>query len=418
MTTRQFVPGPVAPGRTTAKARTATLCSRFGSRYRRASVSSVCAVAVFGLCIWVCQRALHLAWLSPAMIYLNVFDVFHLVLVAPWSLGVHSPPPGWLVKFNITPALLLVIIALLGYQAGAYLSVSRGRAPASGPNRRMLRSNPVLFHFGLIIAGVGFGLFIWGVRSIGIQRFLQASYIDTFRLVREHDPRLFVSSLTVAPIGLYLAVACRSYRVGQAPGGGRRDGRQPGAAGAYAATDGKRVLSLGPNVLIGPAAGRIKLLTRVARRNVHPSRRPAADALGNAARRAVEVQPLRGHRVLRGGGAICQFRMGRRTRLLLTAGHGPGVGGSLRRLTANPADDVGHGVGSTATHDLRGVRRLLPTGYLGAAASHRLPRHRGFASSHAASCASTAIPSRPLTRLPPSSSRTVKVAVSSPMFLT
>ena len=172
-------------------------------------VSSVCAAAVFGLCAWVCQRALRLDWLSPAMVYLYVFGIFHLGLVVPWSLGINSSvPPVWLVKFDVTPALVLVIIALLAYQAGAYLSVSRRGAPAAGRNPRVLRSNPVLFHFGLIIAAAGFGLFVWGVRSIGIQRFLQASYIDTFRLVREHDPRLFVSSLTVAPIGLYLAAAC------------------------------------------------------------------------------------------------------------------------------------------------------------------------------------------------------------------
>ena len=56
-------------------------------------VSSVCAAAVFGLCAWVCQRALRLDWLSPAMVYLYVFGIFHLGLVVPWSLGINSSVP-------------------------------------------------------------------------------------------------------------------------------------------------------------------------------------------------------------------------------------------------------------------------------------------------------------------------------------
>ena len=176
-------------------------------------VSSVCAAIVFALCSWVCQRTLRLDWLSPAMVYLYVFGGFHLGLVVPWSLGINSAtPPGWLLKYGVTPALTLVIVALLAYQAGAYLSVSRGAASADVRTPPLLRSNTELFHLGLIVAAIGFAFFVWGVRSIGIQRFLQASYIDTFRLVREHDPRLFVTSLTVAPIGLYLAAACAPRR--------------------------------------------------------------------------------------------------------------------------------------------------------------------------------------------------------------
>ena len=177
-------------------------------------VSSIAAAAVFGLCWWFCKRALRLDWLSPAMIYLLVFGVFHLGLVVPWALGIHSIAlPDWLVRYSVTPALTLVMVALLCYQAGACLGVSRRTGVVSrDPRRSTQRYNVLLYQVGLAIACAGLLFLVLGIHSIGVQRFLQASYIDTFRLVREHDPRLFTTSLTLAPIGFYLAAACAPMR--------------------------------------------------------------------------------------------------------------------------------------------------------------------------------------------------------------
>ncbi len=59
---------------------------------------------------------------------------------------------------------------------------------------------------------LGLGLFTWGVRNIGFARFLNANYIDTFELVQLYDPRFFVTSLTLVPVGLYVMAAAAPWR--------------------------------------------------------------------------------------------------------------------------------------------------------------------------------------------------------------
>ena len=160
----------------------------------------------------MCLGLLRLHPLSPAMVYLYVFGLFHLGLVVPWALGIHSSVlPNWMLRYSLSPALNLVIVALTAYQVGATLAASRWgrrarRSVVEGPRYY----NAALYHLGLIIVLLGTGLFVWGISRIGFGRFLDASYIETFELVQMYDPRLFVTSLTFVPVGLYVIAAAAS----------------------------------------------------------------------------------------------------------------------------------------------------------------------------------------------------------------
>jgi len=164
--------------------------------------------------VWLCLGALRLHPLSPVMVYLYIFGLFHLGLVVPWALDIHaSVLPRWMLRYRLTPALTLVIVAITAYQLGATLAASRwgARAPRDQVGERRYQ-NPVLYHLGLAVVLIGLGLFGWGIHSIGFGRFLQASYIETFELVQMYDPRLFITSLTFVPVGLYITAASAPWR--------------------------------------------------------------------------------------------------------------------------------------------------------------------------------------------------------------
>ncbi len=169
--------------------------------------TSLLAGAAFLLCGLGCWRGLGLHPLSPAMVYLYVFGVFHLGLVVPWGLGLDiGAPPSWLRDSSLGSALLLVVAALSSYLAGAALAVSKW---PSNPRRETLGSyhNPVLALSGAAVFLAGCGMFLWGARTIGFERLSSANYFEIYKLTNWYDPRFFVTSLTVAPIGLYLMAA-------------------------------------------------------------------------------------------------------------------------------------------------------------------------------------------------------------------
>jgi len=116
------------------------------------------------------------------MVYLYVFGLFNLGLVVPWALDIHaSVLPRWMLRYLLTPALTLVIVAITAYQIGATLAVSRwGARTARDRVGERRYQNPVLYHLGLAVALVGLGLFGWGIHTMGFGRFLQARYIETF----------------------------------------------------------------------------------------------------------------------------------------------------------------------------------------------------------------------------------------------
>ena len=175
-------------------------------------VAALAAGGAFLLGVGSCLRLLRLDPLSPTMVYLYVFGVFHLGLVVPWAVGLHSERlPNWMIEHRLAPALTLVTLSVMAYQAGASVAVWKW------PNRRRLRKpvryhNLILYHGGLVVLLAGCLMFAWGVRSLGFTRLLEATYFETYRLINWYDPRFFVTSLTVVPIGLYLAAAAAPQR--------------------------------------------------------------------------------------------------------------------------------------------------------------------------------------------------------------
>jgi hypothetical protein len=166
-------------------------------------ISAVTAGAVAGGALFLCLRPLRLPQLSPAVLYLGVFSLFHLGLVVPWALGIHSGPfPPWLLTTRLTPALALVTLATGSYLAGI-LATARPAPAASAP----ACANLFLFAAGTILYVAGCGMFLAGIGSFGMARFLNAGYAGIYRLAAQFDPRLFGTSFTVTPIGLSLAAA-------------------------------------------------------------------------------------------------------------------------------------------------------------------------------------------------------------------
>jgi hypothetical protein len=67
--------------------------------------------------------------------------------------------------------------------------------------------NTALFYCGLAAIAAGGAALLWGIRELGFSRFADATYFETYRLTRTFDPRFFVTSLQLTPMGFYLALA-------------------------------------------------------------------------------------------------------------------------------------------------------------------------------------------------------------------
>jgi len=179
----------------------------------RDRAAPMAAAAVWLLCLAISLYVLRLHPLSPAMVYLYVFGVFHLGLVVPWSMELDvGPEPAWLLHNSLEPALSLVILALMAYLAGTSLAAWKWPLRERSTPANVRYHNTVISHCGLAIFLVGVVMFLWGLRSLGFDRLLAATYFDTYKLTNWYDPRFFVTSLNVAPIGLYLMVAAAPWR--------------------------------------------------------------------------------------------------------------------------------------------------------------------------------------------------------------
>jgi hypothetical protein len=173
-------------------------------------LSALLAGGVLLAAYTLCRRPLHLAVLSPALLYLGVFALFHLGLAVPWALDLYGGPlPWWFLTNRLTPALALVLLATAAYLAGA-LAAAR---PTGQPAAHLGYSNSFSYVAGIAICITGAAMFLLGIESLGGARFLDAGYNETYRLTGQFDPRLFGTSFTVFPIGLYLvAAACPRRR--------------------------------------------------------------------------------------------------------------------------------------------------------------------------------------------------------------
>jgi|GEM_PF-1487434 len=166
--------------------------------------SALAAGAVLLICLFVCLRFLRLELLSPPMLYLCVFSLFHLGLAIPWALGIYAEKlPDWFLYNRLTPALALVALATVSYCSGLLYSCRLNSEVFLEP----VYVNRFLFACGLFVYLAGCAMFFLGIQPLGGWRFFDAGYSETYRLAAEFDPRFFGTSFTVVPIGLYLAAA-------------------------------------------------------------------------------------------------------------------------------------------------------------------------------------------------------------------
>jgi hypothetical protein len=166
--------------------------------------SALAAGALLLVCLFVCLRFLRLWLLTPPMLYLCVFSLFHLGMAVPWALGIYAEKlPDWFLYNRLTPALALVTLATASYCSGLLYSCR--------PNFEVLvepaYANRFLFACGLFVYLAGGAMFFFGIQPLGGWRFFDAGYSETYRLAAEFDPRFFGTSFTLVPIGLYLAAA-------------------------------------------------------------------------------------------------------------------------------------------------------------------------------------------------------------------
>jgi hypothetical protein len=174
--------------------------------------AAVAATASFGIVALAGLRSLRLHPLSPAMLYLWALAAFHLGLAAPWALGLESgQTPLWLLTHRLDDALALLIVAFGCYQAGLAAAAWRRSARARSAGAPSLH-NTVMYRCGLAVALAGVALLVAGAWMIGLERLAQATYFESYRLTQIYDPRLFISSLQVFPMGLYLAAASAPAR--------------------------------------------------------------------------------------------------------------------------------------------------------------------------------------------------------------
>lgn len=165
------------------------------------------AAACLLFCNWLLLGPMGLRGFSPAIVYLNVLAIFHLGLIVPLSLGIAvGTMPSWLRGAQLGPALYLLILAFGSFALGAALA-GRSKADASSVATEPDWTNRSLYYIGLATCAVGVCALLLGIRELGSSRFFQATYFETYRLARTYDPRLFVTSLQLTPMGFYLALA-------------------------------------------------------------------------------------------------------------------------------------------------------------------------------------------------------------------
>ncbi len=177
------------------------------------AAAALAATASFLVTAGAGLRLMRLHPLSPAMLYLWTLAAFHLGLAGPWALGLDGgDAPLWFLAHRLDEALTLVIIAFGCYQAGLSVATWRrpGAAGAAPAGARL--HNTTMYRCGLATAVAGLGLLAFGAWLIGIDRLTQATYFESYGLTQLYDPRLFISSLQVFPMGLYLAAAAAPAR--------------------------------------------------------------------------------------------------------------------------------------------------------------------------------------------------------------
>ncbi|MEZ5365123.1 MAG: hypothetical protein R2748_23055 [Bryobacterales bacterium] len=174
-------------------------------------MAAFAAAGSFTVAVGAALRSLEIHPLAPAMLYLWALGAFHLGLVTPWALDMSSGSvPLWLLTHRLDTSLALLIVAFACYQTG--LTFAAWRWPTIASSRTALLHSVGMYRIGLAVAAFGVVLLIAGAWTIGFDRLAQATYFESYRLTQLYDPRLFISSLQVSPMGFYLAMAAAPVR--------------------------------------------------------------------------------------------------------------------------------------------------------------------------------------------------------------
>jgi O-antigen polysaccharide polymerase Wzy len=162
----------------------------------------------------ISKYVLGLSFTTGPMLYLTLLGLFHLGLVVPWAAGLYdiSKAP-WFSPHRLSPALILIIYAILAFESGVLVGFTihpQPEKPFDGEDSK-LRDEGV-FAVGMVLVAAAMTMFVFGLIRLDPLNYYRLIYSEVFRLEAETDPRFFGSGITVALIGLCLAVAGSSNR--------------------------------------------------------------------------------------------------------------------------------------------------------------------------------------------------------------
>jgi hypothetical protein len=173
------------------------------------SVLAITAGVLLVVSLGFSRYVLKLPFTSSAMLYLVLLGLFHLGLVVPWALGVYDATRmSWFDPNGLSSAIDLTIYAILAFQLGLILGFSKNSSVASSviddysklEDRNVFIVGNLLF----IPAILMFIIQLVGMDTAGYHRLIYSEY---FRLRAESEPKLFGSGITIAYVGLCLAMA-------------------------------------------------------------------------------------------------------------------------------------------------------------------------------------------------------------------
>jgi hypothetical protein len=177
------------------------------------SVLAITAGILLVVSLIFSRYVLKLPLTSSAMLYLVLLGLFHLGLIVPWALGIYDATRmSWFDTNGLSAAIDLIIYSILAFQLGLILGLRKN------PNVRLMaidylnledRNIFVVGSMLFIPAALLFVVRLIGMDPAGYHRLIYSEY---FRLRAESEPKLFGSGITIAYVGLCLAMAGASKK--------------------------------------------------------------------------------------------------------------------------------------------------------------------------------------------------------------
>ncbi|HEV1993831.1 MAG TPA: O-antigen polysaccharide polymerase Wzy [Candidatus Acidoferrum sp.] len=155
------------------------------------------------------RYVLGLSFTTSPMLYLALLGLFHLGLVVPWALGIYDVVRiTWFMPHGLSRAIALIIYSIVAYQIGVIAALGRRGYQRDSPLVDGLSlENSEVFAAGCLLFLTGAIMFTVGLIALDPLGYYRLTYTETFRLRAEFDPRFFGSGMTIAFIGLSLAVS-------------------------------------------------------------------------------------------------------------------------------------------------------------------------------------------------------------------